>query len=147
MAIVQAKRVKPDPTVEDTPHVKEREIPKWNCNQIRTKIRNFLATKELTRSAFLGLLHIEPTDFREFMRLTGGEVNSTYIGATIFFDRSGASNVVYRTAYVFFEKKRILEGKPKSVKRLANEDLQGPDGFPLDHSPNWHFIEKVLNGY
>ncbi|KAG6965677.1 hypothetical protein JG687_00005301 [Phytophthora cactorum] len=56
---------------------------------------------------------------------------------------SGASNVVYRTAYVFFEKNVFLEGEEKTVKRLANEDFQGPGGFPLDHSPNWHFIDKV----
>ncbi|ETK77522.1 hypothetical protein L915_16226 [Phytophthora nicotianae] len=243
-------------THEDKSEHREPERPKWNCNQIRVKIRKLLSTKEMTQTAFLDLLDIEPKEFREFMGLTGpiaGEDNSTYLGGTIFFDHyekrekeklkymkpkdrklkaveqkevktkrskdgaellkrieevelpdmdddgtvpvfddcdeirkkinyflgegmvtkaaflralgdvnsnslrsfmnlrcganSGASNVVYRTAYVFFEKKRVLEGKEKSVKRLANEDLQGPDGFPLDNSPNWHFIDKVLNGY
>ncbi|EEY67847.1 uncharacterized protein PITG_18245 [Phytophthora infestans T30-4] len=196
------------------------EWSKWNCNQIRTKIRNFLGTKEMTQTAFLKLCDINSNSYYRFMNLKGpysGCDNQTYEGAAIFFYRrekkektekaklkalkpqdrkrkatekiqdvelpdmdedgtvavyddcdeirkkinfflgektvtkaafmralgdinsnslrsfmnlkrgagSGAANVVYRTAYIFFEKKRILEGGKKTKKRLDNEKKQG----------------------
>ena len=41
-----------------------------------------------------------------------------------------AGNVVYKRAYAFFEKKRILEGALKSKSRIKNEENQ-PEGFEL----------------
>ncbi|POM71917.1 Hypothetical protein PHPALM_11464 [Phytophthora palmivora] len=236
---------------EDNP-----EWTKWNCNQIRTKIRNFLGTKEMTQTAFLKLCNINSNSYYRFMNLKGpygGCNNQTYEGAAIFFYRrekkekkekaklkalkpkdrkrkateekeektkklktgdellkkihevqvpemdeegnvpvyddcdeirnkinyflgekivtkaaflralgdvnsnslrsfmnlkrgagSGAANVVYRTAYVFFEKKRILEGGKKTKKRLDNEAKQGRKGFPLrhDNGMRWVYVGK-----
>ncbi|OWY93156.1 hypothetical protein PHMEG_00037550, partial [Phytophthora megakarya] len=42
-----------------------------NCNQIRTKIRNFLGTKELTQSAFLKLDNINSNSYYRFKNLRG----------------------------------------------------------------------------
>jgi len=36
-------------------------------------------------------------------------------------DGGGAENGTYTGAYIFFEKKRIWEGKPKGKKRLDSE--------------------------
>ncbi|GMF33321.1 unnamed protein product [Phytophthora lilii] len=228
------------------------EWAKWNCNQIRTKIRNFLGTKEMTQAAFLKLCSINSNSFYRFMNLKGpysGCDNQTYEGAAIFFYRrekkqkeekanlktmkpkerkrkateekeqkakksktgqdllkkieevelpdmnedgnvpvfddcdeirkkinfflgektvtkaaflralgdvnsnslrsfmnlkrgagSGAANIVYRTAYVFFEKKRILEGGKKTKKRLENEQRQCLDGFPLRHDNGMRWV-------
>ncbi|KAG7382298.1 hypothetical protein PHYBOEH_010538 [Phytophthora boehmeriae] len=215
---------------EDNP-----EWAKWNCNQIRTKIRNFIGTKEMTQSAFLKLCDINSNSYYRFMNLKGpysGADNQTYEGAAIFFyhrerdekkkkaeqkaanaamsraDKkrkateeraekakkakkskdgddllkriveiqfflgeklttkaaflraldniqanslrsfvnlkrgagSGAANVVYRKAYVFFEKKRILEGKKKTKKRLENEAEQARNGFPLRHDNGMRLV-------
>ena len=49
-----------------------------------------------------------------------------------------AGNQVYLRAYIFFEKKRILENKPKSKSRLKNEQQkQAQGGFDL-HPPPTH---------
>ncbi|KAE8886285.1 hypothetical protein PF005_g6098 [Phytophthora fragariae] len=207
---------------------------KWNCQQIRTKIRNFLGTKEMMQTAFLKLCDINSNSYYRFMNLKGpfgGCDNQTYEGAAIFFYRrkkkqeeekaklkamkpnerkrkateekekkdgtvpvyddcdevrkkinyflgektvtkaaflralgdvnsnslrsfmnmkrgagSGAANVVYRTVYVFFEKKRILEGGKKTKKRLDNEAKQGRNGFPLrhDNGMRWVIVGKGM---
>ena len=48
---------------------------------------------------------------------------------------------MYVKAYVFFEKKRILEKKPKSDKRLEQERRWGSAGFSLRHDDGkrWSF--------
>ena len=38
-------------------------------------------------------------------------------------------NVVYKRAYAFFEKLRVMKGEKKSKARLKNEEAQGPAGF------------------
>ena len=50
-------------------------------------------------------------------------------------------NVTYKEAYVFFEKLRILEGKPKSKPRLKNE-LQHSGGFSLvkKRAGGWYLV-------
>ncbi|KAG3117645.1 hypothetical protein PI124_g8590 [Phytophthora idaei] len=228
------------------------EWGKWNCNQIRTKIRNFLGTNEMTQTAFLKLCNINSDSYYRFMNLKGpygGCDNQTYEGAAIFFYRrekkekadkaklkalkpqarkrkateekeqktkklktgdellkkiqdvelpdmdedgsvavfddcdeirkkinfflgekimtkaaflralgdinsnslrsfmnlkrgagSGAANVVYRMAYIFFEKKRILEGGKETKKRLDNEKTQGRHGFPLRHDNGMRWV-------
>lgn len=45
--------------------------------------------------------------------------------------QDGAGMAVYRLAWVFFEKKRVMEGKPKSKQRLKNEQ-EHPYGFMLE---------------
>jgi hypothetical protein len=39
-------------------------------------------------------------------------------------------NITYRRAYTFFEKKRILEGEPKTARRRKNEK-ENPMGYSL----------------
>ncbi|XXG96857.1 hypothetical protein Hte_003148 [Hypoxylon texense] len=45
---------------------------------------------------------------------------------------AGCSSKVFYAAYVYFEKKRIAEGKPKSQHRLKMESIW-PEGFDLEH--------------
>ncbi|EGZ18979.1 hypothetical protein PHYSODRAFT_499398 [Phytophthora sojae] len=101
-----------------------------DCDEIRRKIDEFLVEGMVTKAAFLRALgNVNSNSMRRFMSLNRG---------------AGAANEVYRKAYAFFEKKRILDGEEKTVQRLANEDLQGPEGFPR-HGVNMYFIEKVLD--
>jgi hypothetical protein len=48
-----------------------------------------------------------------------------------------AENITYRRAYAFLEKKRILEGAPKSKPRLKNE-MEHAAGFVLER-PRTHY--------
>ncbi|RLN61922.1 hypothetical protein BBP00_00005105 [Phytophthora kernoviae] len=92
----------------------------------------FLGEKLTTQAAFLRTLgNINTNSLRSFMNLKRGA-------------GSGASNVVYRKAYVFFEKKRILEGKKKTKKRQDHEAKQGSKGFSLRHDSGmrWVFVGK-----
>lgn len=45
-------------------------------------------------------------------------------------NENGSGNITYRRAWVFFEKKRILDGEPKSAQRIQNEE-EYPEGFEL----------------
>lgn len=49
-------------------------------------------------------------------------------------------NITYRRAYDFFEKKRVLEGEPKSARRCKNE-AEHPMGFSLikERAHKWIF--------
>jgi hypothetical protein len=55
---------------------------------------------------------------------------------------AGAANVTYTRAWTFFEKKRILEKKPKSAKRLEQEKRWGAEGFPLKHDDGTRWSMK-----
>ncbi|KAG2777841.1 hypothetical protein PC116_g15200 [Phytophthora cactorum] len=77
----------------------------------RSEPSQFLATKEMTQTAFLDLLDIELKEFRGFIRLIGstaGEDSSAYIGGFIFFDR-----------YEKREKEKLKVMTPKDSKRKA----------------------------
>ncbi|OWZ01170.1 hypothetical protein PHMEG_00027503 [Phytophthora megakarya] len=99
-----------------------------DCDEIRKKVSEFLGEKIVTQAAFLKTLgNVSTNSLRSFLSMKRGA-------------GSGAANVVYRTAYVFFEKKRILEGGEKTKKRLDNEARQGPDGFELRHDDGKRYL-------
>ncbi|KAH0276624.1 hypothetical protein KCU91_g3736, partial [Aureobasidium melanogenum] len=47
---------------------------------------------------------------------------------------AGNTSSVFYSAYVFFEKMRIKQGKPKSQKRKEMEEVWGPDGFDIENA-------------
>ncbi|KAG2937007.1 hypothetical protein PC117_g11867 [Phytophthora cactorum] len=99
-----------------------------DCDEIRKKINFFLGEKIVTKAAFLRALgDINSNSLRSFMNSKRGA-------------GSGAANVVYRTAYIFFEKKRILEGGKKTKKRLDSEKTQDRHGFPLRHDNGMRWV-------
>lgn len=86
------------------------------CPQLVKKIKDFLAQPGMTKSAFcLALNNLNNNSLGRFLAGKGQ-------------DQCG--NITYVRAYVFFEKLRILEGKPKSAARKKNEAEQ-PLGFSL----------------
>jgi hypothetical protein len=88
-----------------------------SCPELVKKIKAFLARDGMTKSNFL---------------LALGGLNSNSLNTFLSGKRQDqAGNVTYRRAYVFFEKLRILEGKPKSAARIGNE-MEYPYGFPLE---------------
>jgi hypothetical protein len=87
---------------------------KVSCDTIRKKINIFLATKEMTQTAFLlAIGKVNNNSYRNFMRLkgsNGGCNNGTFYGAAKFFyDRDQA------------EKQAAKEQKAKDKKRPASE--------------------------
>jgi hypothetical protein len=61
-----------------------------------------------------------------------GDLNSNSLNRFLAGkNQDQCGNITYKRAYVFFEKLRILEGKPKSSKRLSNEANQ-PQGFSTE---------------
>ncbi|KAH0390073.1 hypothetical protein KCU89_g15999, partial [Aureobasidium melanogenum] len=47
---------------------------------------------------------------------------------------AGNTSSVFYSAYVFFEKMRIKQGKPKSQKRKEMEEVWGPNGFDTENA-------------
>ena len=99
-----------------------------DCDVIRQKIFNFLKSHpKMSQAAFLRSIGINNGSYISFRKFQGA-------GA-------GAANGTYPAAYYFFEKKRILDGEPKSVKRIENE-ARRPNGFPLNHDDgrSWVYV-------
>ena len=67
----------------------DHETAKWSCDVMRKKIATFLASKEMTQTAFLKACGgIAPNSYGNFMKLKGkwnGTQNGTFWGAQRFF--------------------------------------------------------------
>ncbi|KAI1473162.1 uncharacterized protein F4812DRAFT_411810 [Daldinia caldariorum] len=98
---------------EDTQSVKVHDT----CDEIRKKIRAFLRKPHITRSAFCRAIG---ESFPEHKQISPRQLKA-------FLDKkgsmSGNTSPVFYGAYVFFEKLRIKEGKPKSEMRLEMEKI------------------------
>lgn len=89
-----------------------------SCQDIIKKCKEFLAQKGVTKAAFLSTAL--------------GGLNSNSLGRFLMTKKQdGAGQLAYRRAWVFFEKKRLMEGKPKSKTRVKHE-AQYPQGYPLE---------------
>ncbi|KAJ3554702.1 hypothetical protein NM688_g2971 [Phlebia brevispora] len=95
-----------------------------DCNEIRRKIRLLQKESDFKITHWLKEIgNINSNSFQRFMKAKG--------------PTGGASNGTYYAAYVFFEKKRIFEGKKKTPTRTRNES-QHPNGFELrEHRYVW----------
>jgi hypothetical protein len=89
------------------------------CEDVRRKCKAFLATGAMTKTAWLRHLGVYFSSYDSFMKAepVPGESDAE----SCFWQQPGAGNSVYPKAYHFFEKMRLMEGKPKSAKRVANE--------------------------
>ena len=83
------------------------------CPQVVAGIKLFLQREGVTKASLLAAL---------------GGINSNSLNKFLSGKKQDqCGNVTYRTAYVFLEKLRILEGKNKSAARLRNE-VENPNG-------------------
>ncbi|KAK7753885.1 hypothetical protein SLS62_004251 [Diatrype stigma] len=108
------------------------------CDEIRRKINaHLLKTPGLTQTQFCRDLYaqlrapkckaIQTKQLSDFRGQKGS--------------RTGARSTVFYAAYVYFEKLRIAEGKPKSKHRLIMEDIWEPrGGFDREHDHRTSFI-------
>ena len=120
--------------VDPLPGEAQGTVPVYDtCNEIRKKIRPLLAKEGMTQAAFIRALNknlpegksVSQANLRYFMGRTGA--------------RDGNTNITFYAAYVFFEKKRIQAGKPKSKFREEMEKAWGAKGFDLEHGANQHY--------
>lgn len=105
------------------------EVPVWDtADEIRKKINAHLKTPGLTQAQFCRDVYaqlnapkckgIQSKQLGDFRGLTGA--------------RAGTKSSVFYGAYVYFEKLRIAEGKPKSQHRTTMEEIY-PRGLDLEH--------------
>jgi hypothetical protein len=104
------------------------------CDTVRKNVRAFIARDGITRAAFVRALSsllpadskVSDANLRYFLGLKG--------------PTSGNTTTVFYAAYVFFEKRRIKDGKPKSKLRLEMEDVHDWRGMDLVTPANTSYI-------
>jgi len=108
------------------------------CDMVRRKVRNFVGKNGVTQAAFLraigvaahgpGSKPVNSGSYSHFMALKG--------------PLSGNTNTAFYASYVFFEKLRIKQKKPKSADRLEMERVHrhGVDTTRL--ASNQHYIVR-----
>ena len=100
----------------DAPEVSEKRVYD-SCPKLIKRIKEFLTKDGVTKKDFCNALG----------GLNANSLNSFL--ASKKQDKAGC--LAYRRAWVFFEKKRLMEGKPKGKSRTKNEEKY-PSGFPLE---------------
>lgn len=84
--------------------------------RFRLQIKDFLKQDGVTKAAFCRAL---------------GDINQNSLNPFLMGKKQDqCGTVAYPRAYRFFEKKRILDGEPKSARRRKNE-AEHPNGFSL----------------
>ncbi|KAJ4251481.1 hypothetical protein NW762_011466 [Fusarium torreyae] len=138
------KAKKPLPDISDI-HLdgeESDEVPVYDtCDEIRRKINAHLKTPGLTQAQFCRDLYaqlhapkckgIQSKQLADFRHLHGSN--------------AGAKGSVFYAAYVYFEKLRLAQGKPKSKHR---QDMEGihPGGFPRDQDHNQWLVAVGFSG-
>lgn len=105
------------------------EVPVYDtCDEIRKKINAHIKTPGLTAAQFCrdmyAQLHMPAVKCFQSKQLNDFRAKRG--------PNAGCTSRVFYAAYVYFEKKRIAEGKPKSQHRLDMESIW-PDGFDLEY--------------
>ncbi|KAL7442217.1 hypothetical protein ACHAXM_008232 [Skeletonema potamos] len=101
------------------------------CPVVVANIKAFLQRDGITKAILLKAL---------------GDINSNSLNRFLTGKQQDqCGNVTYKRAYVFFEKLRIMEGKPKSSKRLSSE-AENPRGFSTEKARShvWVFAKHLL---
>ena len=107
----------------------DHETAKWSCDVMRKKIATFLASKEMTQTAFLKACGgIAPNSYGNFMKLKGkwnGTQNGTFWGAQRFFLRRDAEKRAAAAMMPTAEKKRKREHQAdeKAAKKTHLAEL------------------------
>ena len=94
-----------------------------SCDEIRRKIRAYLAGSKGTQADFLRAIAKPYNDGRKIQ----SKVLNDFLGKKGAY--AGNTSAVFYGAYVFFEKMRIRDGKPKSKHRQDMEKAHGSGGL------------------
>ncbi len=128
-----SKKAKPDPldissVTDDDLEYNDPQPVYETCNEIRRKIRAMLRKDGVTQAAFLRAISAENPSGKAIA------VSSlhAFLNKKKPLPLDGNTSCVYYAAYVFFEKLRLRDRKPKSNHREAMEELWcGERGVPL----------------
>lgn len=108
-----------------------RKVPVFDtCNDIRRKIRALLGAQGVQQAALIRALNKGLPD-------DGGKTINN-MNMRTFMNQSGImdgnTSTVFYAAYLFFERQRIKQGKPKSAFREGMEKAHGKDGVDVEHN-------------
>ncbi|KDO28295.1 hypothetical protein SPRG_06345 [Saprolegnia parasitica CBS 223.65] len=96
-----------------------------DCDVVRDHLQQFILAKECTQVALSAHLGFSVASLRKYLATHG--------------KREGSGSIVYKTAYFFFEKLRLLENKPKTNKRLKMEKTM-PQGYSLERNSKYGWV-------
>lgn len=104
------------------------ETAKWSCDLVRKKIKEFVATKEMTQTAFCKQIGVSAQSMNNFLKLKGawnGMQNGTFWGAQRYFVARDVAKKMEKAAMPTAEKKRKRESEisDKSSKKSSLEAL------------------------
>jgi len=105
----------------------QRAVPVYEtCDTMRRQIRTVLKKDGVTQAAYLraiakcgpGEPSVQPRVLRDFLSQRGPAI--------------GCKSLAFYGSYVFFKKRRVEEGKPKSKFRQEMEDVHGAKGMDIE---------------
>lgn len=115
----------------------DQSVPVYDsCDEVRKKINAYLRSANCTQAAFLREVasaypegkKIQSKQLQDFLGRRGAA--------------SGNTSSVFYGSYVFFEKMRLKDGKPKSKHRNEME-MRHPLGFDVETVSNGYYIMPV----
>lgn len=101
------------------------------CDDIRRQITAYLKKPGVTQAQFARDLLAQYHSEKGPKGISASQIQS-FRGKK--GPDAGNTSSVFYSAYVFFEKMRIKQGKPKSQKRKEMEEVWGPDGFDTENA-------------
>ncbi|KAK6087292.1 hypothetical protein SCUP234_01923 [Seiridium cupressi] len=116
------------------------EVPVYDtCDEVRKKINAHMRTPGLTQAQFCRDI------FAQLNAPKCKQIQSKQLGD--FRGQSGlntgAKSTVPYAAYVYFEKLRIAQGKPKSTHREDMEEIWWPQGYPRDQDHRTVYVGRA----
>ena len=128
------------PDISDVylPGEDEDDVPVYDtCDEVRKKIAAHLRKPDVTQAQFCRDMHAQLHSVDKPKSISSSSL-------TIFRNNkganAGATSKVFYAAYVFFEKIRVKQGKPKSKHRQEMEETWGSAGMDRETSSNTHYI-------
>lgn len=110
------------------------------CDEVRRKVNAHLKKPGVTQAQFC-------RDMLAMFKGPGRPANIQSIQLSRFRGMKGptvgANSLVFYAAYVFFEKVRIAEGKPKSKHRVEMEKVWGEAGLDREHDGRQRYVYSL----
>ncbi|OGM42360.1 hypothetical protein ABOM_007866 [Aspergillus bombycis] len=83
------------------------DVMKWDCNQIRRKIKNFIESKEMKIGEFQDTIRVSSRSYNAFLNLSG--------------KMRGSESNTYAYAHRFFAKRELQGIKERKNKRISKQ--------------------------
>ena len=111
------------------------QVPVYDtCDEVRRKIRAYLTNPNVTQAGFLRAIAQTHPEGKKFQSKSLNDFMNKH------GPNAGNTSGVFYAAYVFFEKLRLKEGKPKSKHRLEMEKIYRNSGFDIKTPSNRGYL-------